>query len=133
MKPRHKAWAAGYRSGLEQSFKDICDKEGLDVKYESDSISFVQPAKKRRYTPDFKTKDGRYIETKGLFTAEDRQKMLLVKEQNPGLSILMVFKRDNPITKGSKNHYSDWCNKNGVEWCLFSDTSKWKNYIKDTK
>ena len=123
----------GYRSGLEEKVGKLCEENGLHVKYEADSLAFTSPAQKRRYTPDWKVADNCYIETKGLFTAADRKKMLLVLEQNPLVSILMVFQRNNKLTRVSKTTYGDWCDKHSIKWCLFSDSRVWLQFIKDNQ
>ena len=74
------------------------------------------PAKARKYTPDFviTTASGKVIvvETKGLWTVADRQKMVQVVQQNPDVDLRMVFQNpNNKIAKGSKTTYENWCNK----------------------
>ena len=70
------------------------------------------------YIPDFvDVANKRIIETKGRFPAEDRRKMLAVKEQNPDWEITLVFQRPAQfLYKGSKTTYSDWATKNGFTW-----------------
>lgn len=90
---------------------------GPDVVYEPDTLPFIQPEVKRRYTPDFKLRDKVYIEAKGLFTASDRKKMVWVKEQYPDYTFYMLFQNARTrLTKGSKTSYADWCDKNGFQW-----------------
>lgn len=120
-----------HRSGLEDAFRDLCDEEGLKVGYEDSVLSYVSPAQKRRYTPDWTVAEGYYIETKGRFTAADRKKAIAVKEAHPTVRILYVFQRNNTLTRGSKTTYGAWCDKNGIEWCVFKDTKKWQQFIKD--
>ncbi len=120
-----------HRSGLEEKLGALCKEKGLLVTYEADSLTFITPAQKHRYTPDWKIRDGVYIETKGLFTAADRKKMLLVIEQNPGVQFLIVFQRNNKLSKKSKTTYGDWCTKHAILWCLFSEQDLWMDYIKN--
>ncbi|CAB4217485.1 endonuclease I [uncultured Caudovirales phage] len=130
-KPKYNAYAEGHRSGLEDAFRDLCDKEGLHVEYEANSLPFTTPPQKRRYHPDWKVSDKCYLETKGKFTAQDRKKAVLVKEQHPDVRILYVFQRSkNTLSKSSKTTYGDWCDKAGIEWCTFSDTTYWQDYIR---
>lgn len=103
-----------YRSGLEETVGKQLRDAGITVEYESIKIKFVQPAKVRTYTPDWVLPNGIIIETKGRFTAADRQKHLLIQEQHPNLDIRFVFSNPNAkINKRSKTSYADWCEKNG--------------------
>lgn len=59
------------------------------------------------------------VETKGRFTAADRKKHLLIKEQHPGYDIRFLFQRSaSRLSKKSKTTYADWCRKHGF---LFAD------------
>ena len=75
----------GYRSGLEETVAKQIEAAGKQVLFETDKISYVWPERSSKYTPDFKLfrKDGSffYVETKGRFLTEDRQKHVLLKEQ----------------------------------------------------
>jgi hypothetical protein len=105
----------GFRSGLEGKVGDQIKKvTGLDPEYEKERIEYEWPARKAKYTPDFKLPNGIFIETKGRFTADDRQKHLLIKAQCPELDIRFVFSNSNSrIRKGSPTTYADWCRKYG--------------------
>lgn len=98
--------------------------------------------KTRWYTPDFylaqrcsdskndsrissRVDKGIYIETKGRFTAADRNKMLLVKQAWPDLDIRMVFMADNKISKWSETRYSDWCKKHGFPYAFKDVPDDW--------
>jgi len=110
---------AAYKSGLEKKTAAWLAKQGIKDVYEIKKISFVQPKKKRTYTPDFWLPNGVIVETKGLFTAADRQKHLWVKEQWPSIDLRFVFSNSkNKIYKGSKTTYAAWCNKHGF---LYAD------------
>lgn len=90
---------------------------GIDAKYESFKIPYTQPEKSRTYTPDFLLPNGIVLETKGLFDAADRAKMLLVKAQHPDLDIRLVFSNAKAkVTKGSATTYAMWCEKHGFLW-----------------
>jgi hypothetical protein len=123
----------GFRSGLEESVGEQLKAVGIRYNYESLQLPFVQPEKKRRYTPDFVLKgtEKHYmsdivIETKGRFTLEDRQKHLLIKEQYPDLDLRFVFSNpNNKIRKGSKTTYADWCNKHGFKYSKKEIPSEW--------
>ena len=43
----------GFLSGLEEAISEQMDKAGISYKYEEKALPFVQPAKNRKYTPDF--------------------------------------------------------------------------------
>ena len=112
-----RALAKGYRSGLEERIASELEAAQVPVLYETDKITYSQPEKVRKYTPDFKLPNGIYVETKGRFLAEDRMKHLLIQEQHPHIDIRFVFSSSkSPITKGSKTTYADWCIKNGFKF-----------------
>lgn len=119
---KNKAYASarkkGYRSGLEVKLQEYFKEIGVDAKYESFKIDW-EDIRYRKYTPDFLLPNGIIIETKGLFTAEDRRKHLLVKKQNPVLDIRFVFESSKRrISKVSKTTYGMWCEKYGF---LYAD------------
>lgn len=123
----------GYRSGLEEKISEQLNLLKVDFSYETEKISYLQPAKKRSYKPDFITtkKDGSklYIETKGRLTASDRKKHEWVKDQNPSLDIRFVFTNSNTrIAKNSKTTYADWCNKHGF---IFADKEIPKEWLEE--
>ncbi len=108
----------GYRSGLEEKISKQLEDLGIDGQYEQHKIKFVQPAKERTYTPDFKVGNV-YIETKGRFVTADRQKHLMIKKDQPELDIRFVFQNSRQkLYKGAKSTYADWCTKHGF---LFAD------------
>ena len=107
-----------YRSGFEKKIREVLEETKIPYGYESEKLEFIQPAIKRKYTPDFifKKADGTkmYLEAKGRLTTFDRQKMILVKTQHPDLDIRILFMRHkNPIRKGSKTTYGMWAEKHG--------------------
>jgi hypothetical protein len=123
--------ALGFRSGLESAVHAQLTGAGLDVAYEAERIEYTKPARKSKYTPDFRLPSGVYIETKGRFTTEDRQKHLLIKEQHPHLDIRFVFSNSRArISKQSATTYADWCTKHGFK---FHDKVVPTAWIKETK
>lgn len=111
--------AKGFRSGLEDTLAAQVAAAGHQVRYEERKLPYIRPASTHRYTPDFVLDNGIIIESKGIFTPEDRKKHLLVRAAHPTLDIRFVFTRSSsPINKGSKTTYADWCRKNGF---LFAD------------
>ena len=66
------------------------------------------------------------METKGRFTVSDRQKHLLIKEQQPELDIRFVFSNQNAkLYKGSKTTYAQWCEKNGFQYAHKTIPDDW--------
>ena len=109
---------ANYRSGLEERFGKLLDKQGVPFLYEVEKFAYVTESK---YTPDFFLPNGVIIEAKGFFKPSDRRKMLAVKQQHPELDIRFVFQRNNTISKNSKTTYGAWADKYGFPWCIFPD------------
>lgn len=113
--------------------EDVAKKKGLTNVYEVSKVTFTQPQKRRTYTPDFTPKDGIHIECKGRFTAADRQKMLWVREQNPGLTFLLLFQNSSVrLSRSSKTTYGMWATKNGFDWWDWRDgwPKKWNKYLR---
>ena len=113
-----------YRSKFESNVAKEFKAKGVSFEYEPKVLAFTQPAKERKYTPDFyiRTKTGvtTLVETKGKLTAEDRAKMVWVKEQHPKEKIVILFMNSSvKLRKGSKTTYSDWARKNGFEFYDF--------------
>src|SRR4030042_3902248 len=94
-KARKEAIANGYRSKFELTFANKLKELGLKAQYESEKIHYIQPEKVRTYNPDWTIGSGRYIETKGRFTAPDRQKILMVLRTNPFIELYLVFQTSN--------------------------------------
>jgi hypothetical protein len=117
----------GWRSGLEEIVGKQLDDLGVAYEYEKLTIHYTVPARKAKYTPDFEIlSNGIIVETKGLWTVQDRQKHLLVRQQNPLLDIRMVF--SNPrqrISKASKTTYANWCDKHGILWAAKLIPEEW--------
>ena len=107
----------GFRSGLEERFIQELEKVGLKPNYESREFKYIVPETEHKYTPDFPVSPHIVIETKGRWVLEDRQKMLLIKEQHPDIDFRMVFYNANQkIKKGSKTSYAMWCDKHNIKW-----------------
>ena len=104
----------GFRSGLEERIANELETESVEFEFEETKLKYTKPLKVHTYTPDFYLpKQKLFIETKGLFTSADRQKMRLVKEQHPDLDIRFIFSNSNArISKKSSTTYAMWCDKN---------------------
>lgn len=125
---RSAALKHGWRSGLEESIgEQLTDALGRGgFEYETLKIPFTQPAKERRYTPDFILPNGIIIETKGRFLTADRQKHKWIKEQYPDLDIRFVFSRSSTrISKRSKTTYAKWCRDNGFKYADREIPAEW--------
>jgi predicted nuclease of restriction endonuclease-like RecB superfamily len=120
----------GYRSGLEDKINLQLNESKKIYAYESEKISYIQPEKIRSYTPDFvltkKNGEKMYIETKGRWTLEDRQKHELVHAQYPTMDIRFIFSNPNArINKKSKTTYADVCEKFGWKYAKKNIPTDW--------
>lgn len=128
MSKRQVALKHGFKSGLEKDVVDYLVSKGVDARYEEYAIDFVQPEKKRKYTPDvfvYNSKgELRYvIETKGRLTVEDRQKMQWVRDQHPDVEFRLLFQNDGAkLSKQSKTTYGKWSAKAKFLYSKFFST-----------
>ena len=107
-----------YKSKFEQTFAQAYPK----LKYETDKLQYEVT---HVYNPDFKVKDGVYIETKGLFKAQDRAKHLHIKEQHPDITVYLVFQNpNNKLSRVSKTTYGEWCDQHGIKWATIDSIPK---------
>lgn len=83
-----------------------------------DKLSYIVPASKKNYIPDYRLPNNVILEAKGKLDRDARKKMALIKEQHPDADIRILFMRDNPITKGSKTRYSDWAKAHGFIYAV---------------
>jgi hypothetical protein len=128
---RANALRHGWRSGLEEKVANALTEAGIPFTYEKTKVKYIKPASEHQYTPDFVLDNGIIIETKGLFTAVDRQKHMLVKRQHPHLDIRFIFSNSRQkISKKSRTTYADWCRKNGF---LFDDKEIPIDWIKERR
>jgi len=109
----------GYKSGLEQTVAEQIKSTPYDLKYETETIHYIVPERKAKYTPDFvftkRNGNFMFIETKGRWTTADRQKMKHVLTSNPGIDIRMVFQNPNQrLSKTSKTTYEEAARKMGI-------------------
>jgi hypothetical protein len=125
--PKARALKYGYRSGLEEKVAvELKEHYGYEIPFETLTVNFEQPAKMRRYTPDFLLPNGIIIETKGRLTVKDRKKHLWIQEQFPELDLRFVFSNPkNKIYKGSKTSYGDWCEQYGFKYAKKSVPQEW--------
>ena len=99
------------RDRFEASFQKL----NPTLEYETLKLTYTL---QRTHNPDFIDHASKTIfETKGLWDAPDRQKILAVKDQHPDWRIIMVFQNaTRKISKGSKTTYAKWCDRHGIEW-----------------
>ena len=127
----------GFRSGLEEIIANQLQKAGIDPKFESIKLPFVEH-KNRNYTPDFpcglaitSPLKGIVIETKGRFLTADRMKMLEVKRQYPNIDFRFIFSNSKArISKVSKTTYAKWCENNGFKYADKKVPLEWIKEIK---
>lgn len=119
----------GFRSGLEEFIAESLADKNVAYTYEETKLQYIKPEKRHTYTPDFYLpKQKIFIETKGMFTTADRQKMRLIKEQYPDHDIRFVFSNSRArISKKSKTTYGMWCEKYGF---LYADKSIPEDWLK---
>ena len=114
---------SNYRSGFEETLASQLKRGGVNFEYETVKLKYV---KKATYTPDFILPNGIIIEAKGLFTAEDRTKHILIREQHPHLDIRMVFMNAyNKLRKGSNTTYARWCEKKNILYAHKTIPKSW--------
>jgi len=127
---KHKTRLHTFRSGLEKVVGDHLNAALIPFLHESEKLKYVVPESSKTYNPDFTIPEAPHliVEAKGIFSAADRKKMVLIKQQYPERQILMVFGRArNFLRKGSKTTYADWCDKNEIKWVDLAD------FIKDPR
>lgn len=116
----------GFRSGLEEKIAAELTAKGVTFQFEKQTISYRKPEKKCKYTPDFYLPNGIIVETKGRFATADRQKHILVRDQNPTLDIRFVFSNSRGrISKQSSTTYSMWCDRYGFKYADKSIPQAW--------
>jgi len=139
--PRGRTRKSGKRSGFEERIAKELDDADIKYTYETRTFTYSEPLRKNlatcgdcgsgnlvrkgRYTPDFVLDSGLIIETKGRFTAADRRKMKAMKEQHPDVNIVMLFMRDNALSRKSKTFYSDWCMENDYDFSIGTLKQEW--------
>lgn len=115
-----------YRSSLETQIAHQLETAGVQFGYESFRLKYQ---KQCHYIPDFVLPNGVIIEAKGWFTPQDRKKLILVKQQNPGLDIRLVFSRSiHRLNKKSRTTYADWSTTYGFPHSEGKIPSEWLNF-----
>lgn len=103
-------------------------KHKYSFEYEPESLEYIVS---HWYTPDFRIKrnDGSifFIESKGYFTAQDRNKLKQIKKQHSNIDLRLIFQKDNKLHKSSNTRYSDWCQKNNFIYAIGCIPEEWFN------
>lgn len=98
-------------------------------KFDYELHPFEYTLESRHYWPDFcivRSDDSvLYIEVKGYLDRDSQRKMLAVKECNPKETFVFLFSKNNPIRKGAKMRYSDWCKKHGFDFSIGEVPERW--------
>ena len=119
----------GFRSGLEEQIAKELEASGIDPKFETIKLPFVEH-KNRTYTPDFPVSKQIIIETKGRFLTADRMKMLEVQKQYPNIDFRFIFSNSKAkISKVSQTTYGKWCDKNGFKYADKHVPQEWLKEI----
>lgn len=133
---RSVGYRLGFRSGLEDRVSQQITEAGLKLLYETDKVNYVVPARDAKYTPDFKLpKQGGffYVETKGIWTVQDRAKHLLIQKQHPDLDIRFVFSNQNAkLYKGSPTSYASYCEKHNFRYANKVIPEAWLTEAKES-
>lgn len=115
-----------YRSKFEQKVAANLRERKIKFDYETEKLPFTQPASKHIYTPDFILPNGIIVEVKGKFDNASRKKMAIVcKEYEGKKDIRMLFMRDQPLQKGAKQTYGEWCDSKGIKWAVGEVPDDW--------
>lgn len=110
----------GFEPQIEKMLKSVSAEFNIEYKYEPDKFIVHIPT---TYVPDFRvdTKSGPlYIECKGYFRPDAMSKVKAFVQGNPEVRFHIVFDKNNPVYKGSKYKYGDWCDKLGISWSVRS-------------
>ena len=116
----NKNMKGGFEPQIEKMLKSVSAEFNIEYKYEPDKFIVHIPT---TYVPDFRvdTESGPlYIECKGYFRPESMAKVKAFVQSNPEVKFHMVFDKNNPVYKGSKYKYGDWCDKLGISWSIRS-------------
>lgn len=139
---RRAAIAAGFASGFEHDVAKDLEERGVEYGYEEESFELFLPQNKNRklecsecgskeivkqawYTPDFFLANGIIVETKGRFTALDRDKALAFRAGHSGCDLRLVFEFDNKLSRRAKQRYSQWCTSQGITYAIKRIPKEW--------
>jgi Phage endonuclease I len=132
-----------WRSQYERKIREWLDARGVPYQYEEKQFILTlkvpgqscedcgskRITRETTYTPDFYfPKTLIIVEAKGKFDARARKVALAMREQYPDYDYRILLQRDNWLTSGKKQRYSDWLTKQNIkyavgpyppiEWCV---------------
>ena len=100
-----------YRSKFEQK---VAATLGPDYHYEALKLPYILA---KNYVADFTNATTRtVVEAKGyLRDADERAKLVAVKQQHPDWNIILAFQAPNQRMPGMKMTHAEWARKHGFE------------------
>lgn len=111
------------KSGFERSFAHDLKVRGIKFEYEVIKLPYTID---HVYNPDFKITDyGFIIETKGVLSVEDRQKMKAIKKKYPDIDIRFVFMKAGTRIKHGKMTNEQWAGRNGFMFAFETIPEEW--------
>jgi len=112
-----------FRSKFEKSVYQKLKSKNRNIKYEDLTLDYIIPASTHKYLPDFIDYKNKILyEAKGIFSIIDRKKMILIQNQYPDWTIILILQTPKAkIYKNSKTTYADWADKNGFKWMNIKD------------
>jgi hypothetical protein len=96
----------------------------MEYSYESKELPYQL---QNIYTPDFFLANGVVVEVKGLFSPEDRRKMVAVKNQHPKVDLRICFmdaRKKLSKAPGSIT-YGQWATRHGFVWSSGRIQTEW--------
>lgn len=120
-----------YRSKFEASMAS--ELKDLKLKYENSKFEYIIPATKHTYTPDFQVSKDIFIETKGLFSSQDRQKALYIQQQHPNITVIFLFMNPNLKLGVRLGTCLEWCQKRNIPAFGKNDLESLRNFINTLK
>jgi hypothetical protein len=101
-----------FKSKFEGAVYKAAKADGHALEYETERINYTLWCV---YRPDFKLPNGVLVEAKGAFPADDRRKMIAVRDA--GWDVRLLFQNaNNKIRKGAKTTVAQWADQNGFVW-----------------
>lgn len=113
-----------FRSKFEAVVAASLTKRGMEYSYESKELPYQL---QNIYTPDFFLANGVVVEVKGLFSPEDRRKMVAVKSQHPKVDLRICFmdaRKKLSKAPGSIT-YGQWATRHGFVWSSGRIPTEW--------
>ena len=120
------------RSKLETKIADILNNIGSVWEYEVTKIPYIIPESNHNYTVDFSLVNGLLIEGKGYLSDHaERNKYVLLKQQNPSLDLRFIFDNPQKLCGGTKMTHAKWAEKYGFPYCSIKDVDQIESWVKE--